>query len=100
VRANIELHRIRGPAVDNTEARRQQIRSALASNQIIGTAIGVLMATYRLTAEQCFRLLTRASQDQPQTPRHRIRRRHLRDNPVPPTDHDDLYIKAAQGRPQ
>ena len=41
----------------------EQIRGALDSNRLIGTAIGVVMATYHLTAEQAFRLLTVSSQN-------------------------------------
>ncbi len=63
VRANHELHRLREGAVDAAETRAQQIRGALDSNRVVGTAIGIVMATYRLSAEQAFRLLTVASQN-------------------------------------
>ncbi len=63
VRANHELHRLREGAVDAAETRTQQIRGALESNRVVGTAIGIVMATYRLSAEQAFRLLTVASQN-------------------------------------
>ena len=44
VRAIVELHRAREHAIDDAENRARQVRSALDSNRIIGTAIGVLMA--------------------------------------------------------
>ena len=101
VRANIELHRIREQAVDNAENRALQVQSALESNRVIGTAIGVLMATYRLTADQGFRLLTRASQD------HNRKLRDIaaivvttRKLPFRPTDNDDLLIKITHNKPR
>lgn len=42
--------------------RAEQLDQALASSRGIGTAIGVLMATGRMTQEQAFGLLRRASQ--------------------------------------
>ena len=52
VRANIELHHLRETAIDDADHRTRQVRDALDSNRTIGTAIGVLMATHRLTAQQ------------------------------------------------
>ena len=63
VRANHELQRLRERAVDDAEAKADQIRRGLDTNRTIGTAVGVIMATYRLTAEQAFRMLTTASQN-------------------------------------
>ena len=62
VRANHELHGLRESAVDEAEDRAASIRTALDSNRVIGTAIGIVMAGYRLTAAQGFQLLARASQ--------------------------------------
>ncbi len=62
VRANHELHEIREQAVGQAEDRARQIRSALDSNRLIGTAVGIVMATYQLTAKQGFALLVRSSQ--------------------------------------
>jgi AmiR/NasT family two-component response regulator len=94
VRANIELHHVREGAIDDAEDRTRQVRDGLASNRTIGTAVGVLMATYRLTAQQGFQLLVKASQDH---------NRKLRDVaadvaatgklPFRPTDTDNLLIK-------
>ncbi len=63
VRANHELHLLRERAVEVAQTRADQIRGALESNRLVGTAIGVVMATYQLTAQQAFRLLTMASQN-------------------------------------
>ena len=63
VRTNYELHQLREGAVKIAQGRAEQIRRGLDSNRVIGTAIGIVMATYRLTAEQAFRLLTTASQN-------------------------------------
>jgi signal transduction histidine kinase/DNA-binding response OmpR family regulator len=62
VRANHELHQQRETAIGTAEDRANQIRAGLESNRVIGTAIGVVMATYRLTAHQGFQLLVAASQ--------------------------------------
>ncbi len=63
VRANHELNLLREGAVDAAETRANQIRGALESNRVVGTAIGIVMATHHLAAEQAFRLLTVASQN-------------------------------------
>ncbi|MGS0687809.1 ATP-binding protein [Nakamurella sp. GG22] len=62
VRSNHELHELREKAVGDAEQRAEQIRSALESNRSIGTAVGIVMASYQLTAKQGFQLLVRASQ--------------------------------------
>ena len=62
VQANYGLQRIREGAVDAAETRADQIRQALDSNRTIGTAIGILMAGYRLSATDAFQLLVASSQ--------------------------------------
>ncbi len=54
VRSNHELHQLREKAVGDAEQRAEQIRSALESNRSIGTAVGIVMASYQLTAKQGF----------------------------------------------
>ena len=44
VRANHELAQLRQSAVDEAEERASQIRNALDSNRMIGTAVGIVMA--------------------------------------------------------
>ncbi|MGS0686755.1 ATP-binding protein [Nakamurella sp. GG22] len=63
VRANHELHQLREGAIGDAQAKAEQIRRGLDTNRTIGTAVGVIMATYRLSAEQAFRMLTTASQN-------------------------------------
>ena len=99
VRANHELAQLRQNAVDQAEERASQIRVALDSNRVIGTAVGIVMAKYRLTATQGFQLLVTASQHS---------NRKLRDlaadtvqnqkMPLRPTVTDQLLIKVAAGR--
>ena len=99
VRANHELAKLRQSAVDEAEERASQIRNALDSNRMIGTAVGIVMAKYRLTATQGFQLLVTASQHS---------NRKLRDlaadtvqnqkMPLRPTVTDQLLIKVAAGR--
>jgi len=62
-RANYELNSLRERAIDVADTRDAQLRSALDSNRIIGTATGILTATHRLSAAQGFQLLTSARQD-------------------------------------
>jgi signal transduction histidine kinase/DNA-binding response OmpR family regulator len=62
VRANHELYEVREHAVEQAQDRERQIRGALDSNRLIGTAVGIVMATYQLTAKQGFALLVRSSQ--------------------------------------
>jgi DNA-binding response OmpR family regulator len=62
VRANHELHQLREQAVDDADHRTAQVRGGLQSNRVIGTAIGILMTTHRLSTEQGFALLVGASQ--------------------------------------
>ena len=63
LRANHELHQLREGAVSAAEGRADQVRGALDSNRSIGTAVGIMMATYQLTAKQGFQLLVGASQN-------------------------------------
>jgi AmiR/NasT family two-component response regulator len=93
VRSNVELHRLRENAINDAENRTRQVRTALDSNRTIGTAIGVLMATYRLTARQGFQLLARASQN------HNKKLRDISEQvvttgtlPFRPTEVDELII--------
>ena len=62
VRANLELARTRQAAVDQAQTRADQLRSALDSNRIIGTAVGVLMTRHLLTAQHAYQLLVATSQ--------------------------------------
>ena len=63
MRANHELHQLREGAVAVAESRADQVRGALESNRSIGTAVGIVMATYQLSAKQGFQLLVGASQN-------------------------------------
>jgi hypothetical protein len=49
-------------AVDSRKAEVDHLELALSSNREIGIAVGILMVNHRLTAEQAFDLLSRASQ--------------------------------------
>ena len=100
IRANHELHQFREQAVGAAENRVDQIRGALESNRVIGTATGILMGRYRLTAEQGFALLVAGSQHT---------NRKLRDLaaevartqalPFRPTLTDELLTRTAQKTP-
>jgi len=63
VRANHHLHQQREKVIQTAQGREQQIRGALDSNRAIGTAVGIVMTSYQLTAQQGFQLLTAASQN-------------------------------------
>ena len=81
VHANHELARLREGAVTAAETRGEQVRGGLESNRSIGTAVGMLMANYRLTGGAGVPAAGRGEPThQPQTPRHRRRRRR------PPVD--------------
>ena len=99
VRAAHELHRMREAAVDDAQNRAEQIRGALDSNRVIGTATGIVMATYRLTADHAFRLLQLHSQNSNTKLRdvaaQVVDNRALR---MRPTDIDDLLIRVATKR--
>jgi signal transduction histidine kinase/DNA-binding response OmpR family regulator len=94
--AAYQLAQLREAAVDHAQTRSEHLRTALDSSRTIGTAIGVLMTTYRLTAPAAFQLLVAASQST---------NRKLRDIatdvttthqlPLRPTLTDELLIKVA-----
>jgi len=63
VRVHHELNQLRENAVGQAETRVQQLRTALDSNRVIGTAMGILMAAFELTAAQAFHLMVKASQN-------------------------------------
>ena len=64
VRANHELTTgCARPPSTTPKTTGEQIRAALDSSRIIGTAVGIVMASYRLTAHQGFQLLVTASQN-------------------------------------
>jgi ANTAR domain len=52
-----------GAAVDRQTARAANLETALASNREIGQAMGILMATHKLTSQRAFDLLRMASQN-------------------------------------
>jgi AmiR/NasT family two-component response regulator len=66
------------------------------SNRVIGTAVGIAMASYRLTAQQGFQLLVTASQNTNSKLRD-IAARIVDTDAVPlrPTMIDDLIIRVA-----
>jgi len=98
VRANHELQELRETAVEAAEGQTASIRTALDSNRVIGTAIGIVMAGYRLTAAQGFQLLAKASKHS---------NRKLREIaaevvdsgklPLRPTVTDDLVTRVTSG---
>ncbi|MGB8380938.1 MAG: ATP-binding protein [Dermatophilaceae bacterium] len=59
--AHIDLARLRMGAAAESRRQVEHLRRALASNRAIGTAIGVLMASERITSEQAFARLRRKS---------------------------------------
>ena len=61
VRSNHELHVLRERSVDRAQDQARNIRNAVDSDRQIGTAVGMLMANYQLTAKQAFALLVRSS---------------------------------------
>ncbi len=63
IRANHRLHQLREQAIGDAEDRAEQIRGALDSSRVIGTAIGILMAVHRLNSTDAFQLLLAASQN-------------------------------------
>jgi signal transduction histidine kinase/DNA-binding response OmpR family regulator len=62
VRLHVELVRLREYALSRAEDQVANLRTALASNRQIGAAIGVIMATEKLTHEEAFERLRVASQ--------------------------------------
>jgi signal transduction histidine kinase/DNA-binding response OmpR family regulator len=62
IRIHVELARLRDYALSQAENKVTNLRTALATNRQIGAAIGVIMATEKLTDEQAFLRLRTASQ--------------------------------------
>jgi signal transduction histidine kinase/DNA-binding response OmpR family regulator len=62
IRIHVELARLRDYALGQAENRVSNLRLALASNRQIGAAIGVVMATEKLTNEQAFERIRDVSQ--------------------------------------
>jgi signal transduction histidine kinase/DNA-binding response OmpR family regulator len=62
VQVHFELSRLREYAISQAEDRSANLEKALSSNRQIGTAIGILMALHKTTAEAAFTLLRTASQ--------------------------------------
>jgi hypothetical protein len=50
--------------LDEAEAEASHLKRALHHSRDIGAAVGVLMSRHRVTQEEAFQLLRRASQDQ------------------------------------
>ena len=94
-RANHEPHQQRKKAIEAAQGREQQIRGALDSNRVIGTAIGIVMASYQLTARQGFQLLVSASQTTNNKLRDIAQVVDTGALPFRPTLIDDLIIRVA-----
>jgi signal transduction histidine kinase/DNA-binding response OmpR family regulator len=62
VQVHFELSRLREYAISQAEDRSANLEKALSSNRQIGTAIGILMALHKTTADTAFTLLRTASQ--------------------------------------
>jgi signal transduction histidine kinase/DNA-binding response OmpR family regulator len=62
VRIHAELARLRDYALSQAENKVANLQTALASNRTIGAAIGIVMATERLTNEQAFERMRAVSQ--------------------------------------
>jgi len=58
-----ELACLRRFALDEAENRSADLEQALSSNRQIGAAIGILMASHKLTSDRAFALLRKASND-------------------------------------
>jgi signal transduction histidine kinase/DNA-binding response OmpR family regulator/PAS domain-containing protein len=64
IRVHYELSQLREYALTEAQDLAANLRLALSSNREIGAAIGILMASRRVTADDAFDLLRRASQAQ------------------------------------
>jgi len=96
VRAAHELAVMRQSAVDRAETRAEQIRTALESNRVIGSAVGIVMATYRLTGKQAFQLLVSVSQHSNRKLRDvAVDVTNTRNLPARPTLVDELPLQVA-----
>ncbi len=62
VATHMELSLLRKVVLDEAEDRADNLQRALASNRLIGTALGIVMATRKVTAEEAFALLRSVSQ--------------------------------------
>jgi DNA-binding response OmpR family regulator len=63
VRAHYEMNQLRGLAIDEAASTVGQLRQALQTNRMIGTAIGIVMTRYGLDSpERAFKVLVRTSQ--------------------------------------
>jgi signal transduction histidine kinase/DNA-binding response OmpR family regulator len=62
VRAHHEMNQLRDSAIDAAETTVGQLRQALQTNRTIGTAIGIVMASYELDPSRAFQVLVRTSQ--------------------------------------
>jgi signal transduction histidine kinase/DNA-binding response OmpR family regulator len=62
VHAHYQINQLRDLAIGEAETTVGQLRQALQSNRTIGTAVGIVMARYRLDRERAFQVLVRTSQ--------------------------------------
>ncbi|HKX15415.1 MAG TPA: ATP-binding protein [Propionibacteriaceae bacterium] len=62
VRAHHEMNQLRDRAIDAAETTVGQLQQALQTNRTIGTAMGIVMASYELDANRAFKVLVRTSQ--------------------------------------
>ncbi len=62
VRVHYRLNAMREDAVDQARGRINDLRTALDSNRVIGTAMGLLISSHRLNSASAFQLLVRCSQ--------------------------------------
>ncbi len=62
VRVHHQLNHLREDAVGQAHGRIDQLRTALDSNRVIGTAIGMLISAHRLNSSAAFGVLVRCSQ--------------------------------------
>ena len=65
VRVHHDLGQLREDAVGEAKTRVTQLRAALDSNRLIGTAIGIVISTLNTDAAQSFQVLVLASQLNP-----------------------------------
>lgn len=59
---HMELALLRKVVLDEAEDRAANLQRAVSSNRLIGTALGIVMATRKMTAEQAFTVLREKSQ--------------------------------------
>jgi signal transduction histidine kinase/DNA-binding response OmpR family regulator len=62
VHAHYEMNQLRDLAIGEAETTVGQLRQALQSNRMIGTAVGIVMSRYELDRERAFQVLVRTSQ--------------------------------------